>query len=169
MSCIFLLVPAFAEDKTSISLEVNTKAVFMFHFTKYINWLDDDTTKPFTIVVLGDGEIYQPLQEIAEKKKVDQREIVVTHIPRIDSLKDCHILFISNSEKEGISEIVNLTRNKNILTVGDTEGYAMKGVAVNFVIRKDKVRFEINSTALSDLNLRVSSQLLKIAILVEGK
>lgn len=164
-----LFIQSFAEDRPDISLEVNTKAVFIYHFTKYINWLDDDATKPFNIVILGEGEIYQPLKKIAEKKEVNQRKIAVKQISHIDSLKECHILFISSSEKKIISEIVNLTRNKNILTVSDTESYAKKGVAVNFVIRNDKVRFEINSTALSDLNLRVSSQLLKLAILVKGK
>ena len=169
LDSFFLLSPSKAEENASISLVVNTKAVFIYHFTKYIHWFNDDSTKPFYIVVLGDGEIYQPLREIAKKKEVNQREIVVTQIRQIDSLKDCHILFIPDSEKKIIPEVVNLTRNKNILTVSDTEGLAKKGVAINFVIREDKVRFEINSTALSDLNLRVSSQLLKLAILVKGK
>lgn len=157
-----------AEDK-DVSLEYNTKAVFIYNFMKYIQWPDDDTTRPFCIAVIGDGGILRPLKEIEKKKTIRNRKIEVRQVRNIKDIDTCHILFISKSEKKRLQDILDSTNHRNILTVSDTEGWAQRGVVINFKIINDKIRFQINSAVLDILQLRVSSQLLKLALFVEGK
>jgi hypothetical protein len=53
-----------------------------------------------------------------------------------------------------------------VLTVGDTDGFAQRGGAINFTLQARKVRFEINPAAAEQAGLKMSSQLLKLATLV---
>lgn len=65
--------------------------------------------------------------------------------------------------------ILQKVKHKNILTISDSKGFAYRGVAINFIIVKGKRKFEINTDAIDRAGLRVSSQLLKLAILVKGE
>lgn len=56
---------------------------------------------------------------------------------------------------------------QGVLTVGDALPSAKKGVAINFVLRGEKLNFEINQRAVDRAGLVVSAQLLKLAILVD--
>jgi hypothetical protein len=53
-----------------------------------------------------------------------------------------------------------------VLTIGDTEGYAEQGVMVNFYLEDNMVRIEINIDAARRAGLNISSQLLKLARIV---
>jgi YfiR/HmsC-like len=51
---------------------------------------------------------------------------------------------------------------------GDIEGFASRGVLVNFVVERERVRFEVNLGAAQRGGFRLSSKLLKLARLVEA-
>jgi len=166
---IFALPILILADDKGVSLEDKTKAVFIYNFMKYIQWPDDDTTRPFCIAVIGKSGIIAPLKEIEKKKTVRNRKIEVKQVQNITDIDTCHILFISKSEKKRLQDILDSTHHRNILTVSDAEGFSERGVVITFRIINDKIRFQINSTALDTLTLRVSSQLLKLALFIEGE
>ena len=92
--------------------------------------------------------------------------------PRIGStaeIPECHILFISGSYKERLKEILACTRNRPILTVGDTEGFAEEGVLINFYLVGSKIKFEINEKAVQESGLVMSYRLLSLARIVDQK
>ena len=157
----------FGEENDAISLEDKIKAAFVYNFTKYIEWVDDDTTDSFEIGIIGDSDIIFPLQEIAEKQLVNNRKIEVIHFQGIQDINSCNILYISASEADELRDILKKIDGRNILTISDSNGFANEGVAINFVIVEGKIKFEINSNAINQAGLQVSSHLLKLAILVE--
>ena len=157
----------FANVNEDVNLEDKIKAVFIYNFTKYIQWPNYDTIETFDIAIIGDSEIIIPLKEIGEKELVNNKKIEIKHYQNIQDINVCHILFISASEKSQLQNILKKIENKNILTISDSNGFANKGVAINFVIVEGKLKFEINSNAINQTGLQVSSHLLKLAILVE--
>ena len=62
-----------------------------------------------------------------------------------------------------LKEIINLVNGYGILTVGETSDMLESGGVVNFLVEKNKVRFEINLTAARDEKLTIRSQLLRLA------
>lgn len=82
------------------------------------------------------------------------------------NLRECSVLFISASDSGNLSQILEGIKGAPVLTVGDTEGYAGRGVVVNFFLEDNKVRFEINVEASRLAGLTISSQLLKLARIV---
>lgn len=169
INIIALPLLALENDNKETNLEDNIKAVFIYNFTKYIQWPNSDTSRTFEIAIIGDSNIIIPLKEIAEKKLVDNRKIEIKHCQDIQDINMCHILFISASENKRLHEILQKVKNRNILTISDCNGFAEEGVAINFVIIEGKVKFEISSGAINNAGLKVSSQLLKLAILVGKK
>jgi hypothetical protein len=157
--------PAFAQPEQAREYEI--KATFVYHFTKYIRWPDIDSAETFDIGILGKSEITAPLEEIARKRSAYDKRIRILHFNSIRHVDDCHLLFIPSSEKENLQEILSVVENKSILTVGESEGFAREGVAINFIILEGKTKFELNSRVIDRAGLQVSSQLIKLAILIE--
>jgi hypothetical protein len=53
-----------------------------------------------------------------------------------------------------------------MLTISEETGFARMGTAFNFVVLNNKLKFEANLNAIYLAGLRASSQLLKLAIIV---
>ncbi len=155
----------FAQRETG--KEYDIKATFIYHFTKYIKWIDSDSTENFKIAILGDNDIITPLERISKMRTINNRKVSIKHLENIQDIEACHILFISASKKNELDAILKKIEHKNTLTISDGKGFAHKGVAINFVIIEGKIKFEINNRALERAGLQVSSQLQKLAILVE--
>ncbi|MGQ9569431.1 MAG: YfiR family protein [Thermodesulfovibrionales bacterium] len=79
-----------------------------------------------------------------------------------------YLLFICSSDKRHLEKILNTLKGMNVLTMGDTKGFAQEGVIINFYIDKDKVRFEINKDAADKAGLKISSRLLSLARIIYG-
>jgi hypothetical protein len=77
------------------------------------------------------------------------------------------ILIVPESAKPRLDEILNRTKGKPVLTIGDTGGFAKKGVIINMFIEQNHIRYEINKTALDRSGLQISSLLLASAVIVE--
>ena len=142
------------------------KALFIYNFIQYIQWPDSDTSGDFSIGILGDTSVAEPLREIARRRTVGDRKLIIEPVKEIEALGACRILFVAGSKKDQLEEIRQQAEDKHILTIGDTEEFAHQGVAINFTLVGEKLRFEIDCGAIERAGLKVSSQLLKLGILV---
>ncbi|MBF0431168.1 MAG: YfiR family protein [Fibrobacteria bacterium] len=164
----FLLVfITFSFADKHISLEDKTKAVFMYHFTKFIEWPGLDSLDTFTIGVIGKTEMVIPLKEIAGKKKVGNKPIRIRKFSALSDSLCCQMLFIAGSEKHKLQKYIKKLSGKPVLTIGDSPGFASTGTDMNFTLVNGKIKFEINSTQLDKTGLKVSSQLLKLGIFIK--
>lgn len=146
--------------------EYQVKAVFLYNFTRYLQWPEEPADGAFAIVVLGRSDILGPLEEIARKKPVGSTPIVVRQCFDVEAVGRPRILFIAKSAADEVSRVLEKTRGTDILTVGEADGLGSRGVAVNFVLRDETIKFEMNESALREARIQVGSQLLKLAILV---
>ena len=77
--------------------------------------------------------------------------------------EDCHVLFFSSKDRAFIQEKLDMLKNQNILTVGETEGFIEMGGMINFFEEEQHLRFTVNQCAAAAAGLKLSSQLLKSA------
>ncbi len=145
--------------------ESNLKAAFIYNFTKYIDWGKSNTEKEFVIGIIGTSPISTPLTEIALSKTVNNKEIVIRYFEKPEDITYCHILFIPKKISFSLNSILEAA-DKGTITISEAPGLAERGTAFNFVIVNDKLKFEINMKSIYQTGLRVSSQLLKLAIIV---
>jgi len=150
--------------------EYEVKAVFLYNFVKFVEWPDDKDTRTGRIVnicILGEDPFGNAFDFIQDET-IDNRKLAVKRVRTHHHIDDCQVLFISSSEKENITHILRTVKGSNILTVGDTDGFAQKGVIINFYIEQNKVRFEINLDSLRRSGLSVSSKVMHLAKIIQG-
>jgi hypothetical protein len=153
----------------NVSHEYPLKAVFLFNFAQFTDWPTnafDKPDSPLVIGVLGDDPFGALLDDAVRGETVNGRKFVVERYQRIEDIKTCHILFISQSETKRLDKIVETLKGKPILTVSEIDGSAYRGVCVRFITENNKIHLRINTEALQEAQLTMSSKLLRVAELV---
>lgn len=152
--------------------EYEVKAAFLYNFARFVEWPAEalhDPGAPFVIAILGRDPFGSVLDETVAGKTVAGRPIEVHRVPRADDARDAQIVFVSPSERPNMAAILKALERPGVLTVGDTDGFATQGGAINFTVQARRVRFEINPSVAEQAGLKMSSQLLKLATLVPGR
>ncbi len=140
--------------------------VFMYSFTRYIEWPAEGNSGDFEIFVLGDSPIVAELKSMAQVKKVGDRTIKVTQIKAVGEIRKCNILFLP-SEKSGLlNDVLTKLGQSATLVVTEQDGLAQKGSGINFVEKAGKPAFELNNAALNKVKLKASSELSRMAIVI---
>jgi hypothetical protein len=153
--------------------EYPLKARFMSRFIHFIAWPDlgsqyePDTRRDFVVAVYGSSPITRHLDRLFENTVVNGRDIKVRVVDDLDRVKECSVLFLPASVGDDLDAILTETRSRPILTVGDSEGFAARGVIINFYQDGEFLRFEVNRSATDRAGLQLSSNLLRLARIVE--
>jgi len=152
-----------AQPETSKEKEV--KAAFLFNFAQFVEWPGaafSDAHAPLIIGLLGDDPFGGTLDATVQGETVNGRPLLVQRYRRVEEIKTCHILFISDSEKARLPRIFATLKGRPILTAGDSEGFARSGGMIRFITEK-RVRFRINREAAAAAGLTISSKMLRAA------
>jgi hypothetical protein len=158
-----------AHADTKAAQEYQLKAAFLYNFGKFVEWPAKsfrDAQTQFMVCVIGKDPFRGALDDIKDKS-IGGRSLAVRRIAGMGDTGQCQILFISSSEKDNLPPILRVARNKSILTVGDTKGFAESGVMINLTLSNNKIGLEINSAAAEQASLKISSKLLKLGRIVE--
>jgi hypothetical protein len=153
------------------SKEYEVKAAFLLNFVQYIDWPTTafaDAKSPIAIGVLGDDPFGSALDQTFQGESAHGRSFVIKRSRSVDDLKSCHLLFISKSEKDKVDDILSSLNTTTLATVSEFDGFARRGGLINFYLEGKKIRFEINTNAAQSKDLKVSSELLKRARIVDG-
>ncbi|MBN2010734.1 YfiR family protein [candidate division KSB1 bacterium] len=150
--------------------EAEIKAVYIEKLTRFIDWPAEthmaDTIQPFILGVIGDHTFDTILNEVFSVLKIKNKKVEIRYLTNFKNIENCNLLFIAKSEKQSLPEILNYTVGHPILTISDTQGFAEKGVLINFYIAENKMRFEINQAAVKKSQLMFDSMLLNNARIV---
>ncbi len=162
---LLLLLSAFTSPLENTE-EYNVKAAFIYKFTNYIEWETPVPAGEFTIGVIGSSPIIKSLEQIARTKTVNYKKIVVKHFNEPEEIAGCQILFVSQNTSSPLSSILIAAPQKGTLVISEKPGYCAMGTGINFVVIDNKLKFEANPKAIYSAGLSASSQLLKLAIIV---
>jgi YfiR/HmsC-like len=144
------------------------KALFMYNFTKYIEWPANLRQGDFVIDVLGNPALALELQTIASKLKVGTQNIVIKAVSSIDEIDNCHVLYISSGKSGQLGNALAKLNGKNALIITDKEGLALQGAGINYIMDGDKLRYEINRGNIEKKGLVVSNSLLTLGVAVSN-
>lgn len=154
------LLPAQEETTMEESL---LKSGYIYNICKYSRWSrPENADKPIVISIIGKTTPGNELR-IPEDKTIRNRKVIIRKIEDLAEIDDCHVLFITGTEADRLNDILVFIANRDILSVGDTPGFARKGVIINLYVEKDSVSFEINREAAKSSTVNLSSQLYSVA------
>jgi hypothetical protein len=166
-------VPFFAGHASAEGLkltDVQRKALILSNFAKYIEWPEScfaDSNAPLVIAILGKDPFGQGM-EILRGKTIKGRNIEIKYFRSTDGFTNCHLLFISKSEMESLPQILKRLGNSSILTTAEAQGFIEQDGIINLVPERqpngtETVGFEVNLPAAEKANLKLDTQLLRLA------
>lgn len=152
---------------TVFSQEGKFKALFMYNFTKYLEWPANKQNGDFVIIVFGKSDITDELKIIAAKKKVGTQNITVREVTSLSELAACHILFVSESQSSKLNEIVSKSLKAGTILITEKPGLAVTFSGINYIIVNGRQSFEINKANLEKQGVKVNSILLSLGVVVQ--
>ena len=164
-------LPIGASDQDSfIDREAKIKAAYLYQFIHYVQWPEDvfaDEQSPLVIGVVGEDSVNEYLQLIAEKRTAAGRRLVYKKINTDDEARLCHIVFVSDVVAEATTKaIVRYSQGMPVLLVGEKAGFVDAGGVISFIIVDNNVRLRLSMKTATDHRLKISSQLAKLAEIV---
>ena len=150
--------------------EQEVKAAYLYNFAKYVEWPTSASPEPqWVIGVLGDADFGDVLEKTLSGKSVRERPFVARRLQDPQEAAHVHILFIGAAEAPRLPAILKSLEASRALTVSDIDGFAEKGGMIGFRIDGKKVRFDISPQTATRAGLRISSQLLALARVVQAR
>ena len=151
------------------------KAAFLVSFPKYVDWpaaLFPATNSPIVLAVFGDDDEGAELRKMAEGKSVNGRPLEFRRVTTEDECAGgCQVLFIGNSERRRIPQILQKLKGTSVLTVGESENddFLEKGGVINLALQGRKIRLHVSLAAAQRAQIKISSKLLSVADLWKGQ
>ncbi|HEX9943461.1 MAG TPA: YfiR family protein [Thermoanaerobaculia bacterium] len=165
------LAAATAAAQPLATSEYAVKAAFLYNFARFVEWPATafrGPRDPMTFCVLGEDPFGGELDQMISGKTVMGRQIVVRRVAQLAGLEECRILFVSSSERPRLAQVLAAVGDRAVLTVGEEESFVRAGGIIGFVIRQNRVRFQVDRGAAARAGLAISSQLLELAEAVTG-
>lgn len=158
-----------AEGQTVRASASEVQAVFLFHFAQFVEWPSEtfaDPKVPLVIGILGKDPFGSFIDETVRGETVRGRPFRVERYRRLDEVKDCHILFISQSESKRLEGILAALKDRPILTVSNDVVLDRQGGIIRFILDESRIRLSIDLEAAQAARLTFSSKLLRSAEIV---
>jgi hypothetical protein len=157
--------PRVAIAEPAPSREYQVKAAFIYNFVQFVEWPEEafaDARSPIVITVLGENPFGSALEQVTRGKSVRGREIVVRYARAVAGVGRTHVLFVAAAEAARAGQVVGEV-GAHVLTVADTENFAAAGGVIRLFSEDNKLRFEINTSAVGRAGLKVSAKLMQLA------
>jgi len=149
--------PAVAEQPSEYQL----KAAFLYNFALFTEW-PANIDKSLNLCVYGTDSFGDEVEEL-QGKPVGERLLAVHRMRAGESVAGCQIVFITSSAIDNLPRVLDGLRGRATLTVADSPGAALSGVAINMTVARNKVAFEANLAAARAAGINLSSKLLRLA------
>ncbi len=154
-----VVMPDQSEEATA-----RIKAIYIYNFTKYIEWPESYKEGNFVIGFLGSNSaLLSKLSEIATKK-VGSQNIEIRNITNVQNADKFNIIYILSDNSAQLSEVLSKVKGKSTLIVTDKPGLAKQGAGINFVVVENKQKIELNKVNIEKYKLKVASTLVDMAL-----
>lgn len=155
-------------SQSAVSLEYAVKATYLYKLAPFVNWPPttfSTADQPFRICVAGDDPFGAYLEKAIAGRSLGSHPFQVRRLDAVTADADCQIVFISHLASQSIRQALDTVSGKPVLTVVDSTAPNEGGI-VQFVIRRGRVRFVIDTTEAARNHITISSKLLNLAVAV---
>jgi uncharacterized protein DUF4154 len=149
--------------------EYQVKAVFVYNFSRFVEWPPQAFTapdEPFVIGILGGDPFGARLDEAVRGEQIDQHPLQVRRFRNLGEIGDCRILYIDRSESAQLQQILAALDHRSTLTVSDLDGASQRGVMIQLTTENNRIRLRVNVESARASGLTISSKLLRSAEIV---
>lgn len=139
---LLLLIACTATFGQGTVSEESLKAAFIYHFINFVEW--NDSKENYYVCIPDDSALRDSVEETFQGKVVHGRKVVVTA-----DTDTCHVLVSDHVPESPTTHTIGPLKN---------------GALFEFRMVDHKLKFAVNSENIKKTQLKISSQLLKLAI-----
>lgn len=144
--------------------EYNLKAVLMYSFGRYVTWRKPSANAgDFKVGVIGDSLILAKLKQVAPKRDLGGRKIVVEQVSPDGDLASYRLIFISREVSNEEAALAIATRLPNTIVIAERDELLDLDATVIFFLDGTSVRFELNRQNLQAKAVKVDAKLLRLS------
>jgi len=165
--CVVAGMPVQAQaGDSSGKTEDLIRSAMIYNFCKFVQWPESDLdTLVLGVMAAPDATLdFSSIQG----KAVQDSYIKVRQVASSEDLAGCQLVFIPKGLEGQLQGAFAAAQAESILTISEIDGFCSQGGIIQLVERRGKLRFFINNKAAGESRLQLSSQLLKMAKIVEG-
>jgi hypothetical protein len=140
------MLPLFYSMQQDFDTVNKMRSLYIYNFTKYIDWPAAYKEGSFIIGLVGDSPMFDELVKLSKDKKAVNQTIEIKKFSDPGSITKCHILVIPREavEKINVNDAITKAKNYSTLVVTEKDGMAKQGAGINFVVVDNKLKFELN-------------------------
>lgn len=150
-----VMMPILAEAQVA-----KFKAMFTLNFIRYIGWPDNSKQGDFVIGVIRDKEIADWLRELSAGKKFGFQDVVVKEYKSAEEVGNCQVIYVSANANYSRNAATIQSKAKNgTLIITEAENATNSGSMINFVVREEKLKFELHKGNAGKNGIQFSNKL----------
>ena len=146
--------------------ESELKAAYLFNFAKYTRWPEEGSlgvSANIRFCIFQNPEVAAKLKAV-EGRKIGEHIVSVAAIDEIQSIEKCEVVLIG-ADADVKSTTAPPFDRPGLLVVTENQPDGM----ISFIKTDSRLQFSVNLLRASQAKLKLSSDLLKLAISVDGK
>jgi hypothetical protein len=165
MKCILIGMLVFFNGKANAFNNLpESQAIYIYNFTRYIQWPEYSMGEKFVIAVYGESDVYEQLIKYTKDRKIGNKAIAIIKIRKVEDINKYQIVFVSNDQNHNVSAIRKFIGEHPCLIVSETEGSNNAGSIIEFSIKENKLNFRIDQISAKQQKLIVNSKLLLLSV-----
>lgn len=152
--------------------QYDVEAAYLLDFGKFTQMPAAPQAQPhttFDICIVGRDTIGLTIDQLAVSEQIDGRVVRILRDEDAAQARTCDIAFIGAQDGDAIRRDLNALAGADVLTVGDSPDFLRDGGMIQFVVQRQRVRFAVNLNAVRRTRLALSSELLRVALYVQGR
>jgi hypothetical protein len=148
--------------------EAEVKAAYLYRFAAYVEWPKAaETGRPFVIAVMGQPSIARELKKLQPGHLINDQVVQVIEVTQVQQLANAQILYVGADHDDFLRSLNRIETPPILIVTDENQGLDLGGI-LNFVTIDHRVRFEVSLTAAERAQLKVSADLLSVAVRVNG-
>lgn len=144
--------------------EYAAKSVLALNLARFSEWppeVFNENKTQVNLCLIGDDAIVNAFAMI-DKKPVGNKSLSILNISRSRQLDHCQLLYVS-SDAGKITQLIEESYKRHILTIGETDDFLVSGGGVYFEMDSSKITLHVNLSAVEKAGVRINSRVLKLA------
>ncbi len=146
--------------------QAEIKAAFLLNFARFAEWSPTSISEAPTLLMFcfdAAEDVRIAFQSVAGGKEIEGRRITIRKISTPADARTCDVVFANDSKRDREIKLLKTAQDAGALTVGDGPEFLSCAGMIQLVVDDNRMRFDINMTAVNRANIKLSSKLLALA------
>jgi hypothetical protein len=151
-----------AQEATAAS-QYPVISAYIYNFTQFTTWPPDAIKENFKVCVLGRDPFGSSLAPLRTRSVGGKPIVTKVYGQMSDEVSGCHLLFISDSERNNVGDVVKTMKGKPVLTMSNMDDFVDRGGMVEFEKKDARIGIRIGLHTVEESGISISSKLLRLA------